>query len=206
MKPLLSYILEKLVIDANVKSIIIDDELEKICSELKDFLIDNCKCKLDKKYFDLQCVREDWPHGPLNKIQFSSGISSYANELEKIKETIKQFLNDNKLKYIIDNSKWEKTGFTCSIINITILLYRVIVEELKYDINWFYVYKVNKDNFIVNDDNDTHHITVSFKRPLVSDEKKLDEIFKILEKELKSYKIKKGKNAINDHTKFIIYL
>ena len=120
MKSLNTYIIEKFKINKNIKSIIIDDELEKICSELKDFLIDNCECKLDKKYFDIQCVREDWPHGPLNKIQFSSGISRYANELEKIKETIEQFLNDNNLKYIIDNSKWEETRFTSSIINITI--------------------------------------------------------------------------------------
>ena len=120
MNSLSTYIIEKLKINKNTKSIIIDDELEKICSELKDFLIDNCECKLDKKHFDIQCVREDWPRGPLNKIQFSSGWSYYANELEKIKETIEQFLDDSKLKYIIDDSIWNGPGYTSSIINVTI--------------------------------------------------------------------------------------
>ena len=115
-------------------------------------------------------------------------IDNYIHEKLVIDDNVKVNNVVDKIKYVTD------------------ILYRVIVEELKYDINWFYVYKVSKDNFIVNDDNDTHHITVLFRRPLVSDEKKLDKLFKILEKELKSYKIKKGKNTINDHTKFIIYL
>lgn len=108
-------------------------------------------------------------------------------------------------KLVID-SNVKVNNVIDKIKHVTDILDRVIVKELKYNPKWFCTYKVTKDNFIDNDDNNTHHITVTFREPLKNDEKKLDELFKILEKELKSYKIEKGKNTINGNTKFIIYL
>ena len=97
MKNLNNYIVEKLRINKNTQNLIIDDELEEWIEPIKSFIKDNIT--LDEKYYNINCVKEDWPNGPLNKIQFSTGVvATHSKELEELAEKIRNFLNDKKIK------------------------------------------------------------------------------------------------------------
>lgn len=96
MKQIKSYIIEKLKINKDIQTLIIDDELEEWVKPIKDFIKDNLT--LDEKYYNINCVKEDFPHGPLDKIQFSTGvIGTHSKELEELPEKIKKFLDDNNI-------------------------------------------------------------------------------------------------------------
>ena len=99
MNNLSQYITEKLKLTKDIKeeTLIIDDELEEWIKPIEDFIKDNIT--LDEKYYTINCVKEDWPNGPLNKIQFSTGvITTHSKELEELPEKIRKFLNDNNIK------------------------------------------------------------------------------------------------------------
>lgn len=91
------YITEKLHLNKDIENLIIDDELEQWIKPIEDFVKDNIT--LDEKYYTINCVKEDWPNGPLNKIQFSTGvIATHSKELEELPEKIKKFLDDKHIK------------------------------------------------------------------------------------------------------------
>ena len=97
MKNLNVYIIEKFRINKDTETLILDDELEKWIKPIKDFIKDNIT--LDEKYYNINCVKEDWPNGPLNKIQFSTGVTTtHSEELEELPEKIRKFLDDNNIK------------------------------------------------------------------------------------------------------------
>ena len=97
MKKINTYIIEKLSINKDTENLILDDELEKWIKPIQDFIKDNIT--LDEKYYTINCVKEDWPNGPLNKIQFSTGvIATHKEELEELPEKIKKFLDDKHIK------------------------------------------------------------------------------------------------------------
>ena len=97
MKQFSIYIIEKLHLNKDTKNLIIDDELEKWIKPIEDFVKDNIT--LDEKYYKIFRVKEDWPNGPLNKIQFSTGvITTHSEELKELPEKIRNFLDDNNIK------------------------------------------------------------------------------------------------------------
>ena len=97
MNNLSQYITEKLKLTKDTRTLILDDELEEWVKPIEDFVKDNIT--LDKKYYDINCVKEDWPKGPLNKIQFVTGvITTHKKELEELPEKLKKFFDDNNIK------------------------------------------------------------------------------------------------------------
>lgn len=97
------YISEKLHLNKDTENLIVDDELKKWAKSIEDFVKDNIT--LEEKYYDINCVKEDWPNGPLNKIQFSTGIiATHIKELEELPEKIKKFLDDNHIKNEINSN------------------------------------------------------------------------------------------------------
>ncbi len=97
MKNINLYIIEKLRINKDTGNLILNNELEKWIKPIKNFVKDNIT--LDEKYYNINCVREDFPYGPLNKIQFSSGvITTHKKELEELPEKLRKFLDDNNIK------------------------------------------------------------------------------------------------------------
>jgi len=97
------YITEKLHLNKDIENLIVDDELEQWIKPIEDFVKDNIT--LDEKYYDIGCIKEDWPKGPLNKIQFSTGvITTHKKELEELPEKIKKFLDDNHIKNEINSN------------------------------------------------------------------------------------------------------
>ena len=71
---------------------------------------------------NINCVKEDFPNGPLNKIQFSTGvISIHKEELEELPEKIKKFLDD---KHIKNKTTGKMIGSPSNIFLINIKLYK----------------------------------------------------------------------------------
>ena len=97
MRNINTYIIEKLHLNKDTESLITDDELEEWVKPIEDFIKDNIT--LDEKYYTINCVKEDWPNGPLNKIQFCTGvIATHSKELEELPEKIRKFLDDKHIK------------------------------------------------------------------------------------------------------------
>lgn len=91
------YISEKLHLNKDTESLIVDDELEEWVKPIEEFVKDNIT--LDEKYYNINCVKEDWPNGPLNKIQFATGvIATHSKELEELPEKIRKFLDEKHIK------------------------------------------------------------------------------------------------------------
>jgi len=103
MKNLNNYIVEKLRINKDTEILIIDDELKEWIEPIKDFVKDNIT--LDEKYYEINCIKEDWPNGPLNKIQFSTGVVTlHRKELEELPEKLRKFLDDKHIKNEINSN------------------------------------------------------------------------------------------------------
>lgn len=97
MLSLNTYILEKLRINKDTENLLLNDDLEKWIKPIKNFVKDNIT--LNEKYYNISCVRENFPNGPLDKIQFSTGvITTHSKELEELPEKIRKFLDDNNIK------------------------------------------------------------------------------------------------------------
>ncbi len=91
------YIIEKLRINKDTEKLIVNDDLKKWIEPIKNFVKNNIT--LDKKYYNINCVREDFPNGPLNMIQFSTGVlTTHSKELEELPEKLRKFLYDNNIK------------------------------------------------------------------------------------------------------------
>ena len=97
------YIIEKLRINKDTENLIVNDDLEKWIKPIKNFVKDNIT--LNEKYYNISCVRENFPHGPLDKIQFSTGvITTHSKELEELTGKLRNFFDDKNIKNeIIDN-------------------------------------------------------------------------------------------------------
>ena len=120
MNNLSTYIIEKLHLNKDIENLIVDDELKQWIKPIEDFVKDNIT--LDENYYTINCVKEDFPNGPLNKIQFSTGvISTHKEELKELPEKIRKFLDD---KHIKNKTTGNMIGAPSNIFLINIKLYK----------------------------------------------------------------------------------